>query len=279
MKKFFLILTIVVSLDANIDFSKYINPQEGDIALSVKGVKSNDVLNLRLKPSSKSKIIYKIPYDAKNLTTYDKDIIKKLGTTKWVPVKISFIEGYFNGWVKGKFLKLYEKYSAISSDDLLVIYPSFLVAKKSENNWIKILDTIEFEHYSRCDERSNPKLLDEFNRFDLRLKVYYSLLDAFVDNNFDNYKEITKNGWFKGENEIFKKINYFGLKGYVNRIGVEGCGINSYIFKINGKILVIQEPFNKNLPIVKNQKELPKNLELPDKKEIIKYIIKNLRLF
>ena len=280
MKKTLLITLLTISLYARIDFSKHIDPQKEDIALSVTNVDKNDVLNLRLEPSLKSKIVYHIPYDAKNLTTYDKDILQKIGKNLWVPIRISFIDGYINGWVKGRYIKIYEKYSAIDTDDLLVIYPSFLTANITKDGWIEILDTIDLEYYSGCDERSNPKLLDEFNRFNLKLKVYYSLWDVFVDENFYNYKDVTKRGWFKpNSNHFVEPVNLFGLRGYKKTIGAEGCGVVTYFFKINGKILVIKEPFDENPPIIKDNKKLPTNLKIKDRKEIIKYIIENIRVF
>ena len=279
MKNIFLIALLIVVLKAKIDFSKHIDFQEKDTALSVTNVNKNDVLNLRLEPSLKSKVIYHIPYDAKNLTTYDRDIVNKIGKNIWVPIRIGFSDGYMNGWVKGKYIKIYEKYKAISTDDLLIVYPSFLTALKTKDGWIELLDTIEFEHYSGCDTRSNPELLDELNRFDLKLKVYYSLWDVFVDEDFYNYKELTQRGWFKPNTNFVKPINFFGLKGYKYTTGAEGCGINSYYFKVNGKIIVIKEPFDENPPIVKKNKKIPTNLKIKDKQEIIRYIIENMRVF
>jgi len=270
MKNIITISVLLISqlLYAKIDFSKYIDFQQKDIRLSVTNVNRDDVLNLREKPSVKSKIIYHIPYDAKNIITYDKDILKKIKKNLWTPIEIRFSEGYFTGWVKGKYLKIYEKYSAINSDDLLIIYPSFLEATK-KNEWIRLTDTIDFEHYSSCNE----KLLDELRLFDLSFKVYYSLWDAFEEVSINNYKEITKNGWFKNRIKNFKKVNYYGLRGFKKVIGNKECGINIYFFKIKGKVLVIKEPFDLNTPILKKRKKIN------NKKNIINYVIHNLRVF
>lgn len=280
MKNIILMVLISLLLNAKIDFSKHLNPQEADIPLSVTNVADNDVLNLRAKQSTKSKIVYHIPYDAKNLTTYDKNIFKKIGTNRWVPIRIRFNEGYFNGWVKGKYLKIYEIYKAIVAQDLVIVYPDFITATKTKNGWIRLMQSIEFEHYSGCDERDNPQLLDDFIRFDLKFKVFYSLYDFFVEEHLDNYKDVTQWGWFKSNsNKFVEPIVFSGLAGFKNMIGVESCGINTYFFKIKGKILVIKEPFDNNPPITKDNKPLPKNLKWNDKKEITRYIIKNLRVF
>jgi hypothetical protein len=282
MKNILLLLVIVISLNAKIDFSKHLDTV-GDIALSVTNVDSNDYLNLREKPSSKSKSLYHIPYDAKNLITNDRDIMKKIGKNIWVSVRLGFGEGFYNGWVKAKYLKLYESYRASVADDLVVVYPEFLNASKHKDGWLHITDKIDFEHYSGCDERDEPKLLDELTRFDIRLKVYYSLLDAFYDdksNDLTVYDSVTTRGWFAEDTKGFvDRVNLYGLRGYKNVMGVEGCGINRYYFKINGKILVIVEPFDMNPPIVKDKKSLPKDIEFDDKVEIMRYIIRNLRVF
>jgi hypothetical protein len=273
---------MVVSLNAKINFAKHIDIT-GDIALGVKNVASHDYLNLREKPSSKSKSLYKIPYDAKNLTTNDRDILKKIGKNIWVPVRLSFNEGFYNGWVKAKYLKLYEAYSASVADGLVVVYPNFLDASKTKDGWIHITDKIDFEHYSGCDDRDEPELLDELTRFNIKIKVYYSLLDAFYDDKFNDlvvYDSVTTRGWFaKNTKGFVKKVNLYGLRGYKNVMGAEGCGVNRYYFKINSKILVIVEPFDINPPIVKDKKSLPKNIKFDDKNEIMRYIIRNLRVF
>ncbi len=282
MKKIILLLSLTLILNAKIDFRKHIDSIE-DISLAVTRVPYGDVLHLRLEPSYKSKIVYDIPYDAKNLITYDKDILKKLGKNVWVAIQLKFIGGFYNGWVKARYIKLYEKYQAIVSKDLVVAYPSFLKANIDSNGWIHLYNTMGFEHYSGCDQRDNPELLDEYMRFNIKLKGYYSLLDVFRDDDsydIETYKRVAKGGWFKRHTKGFvKRVNLYGLKGYKNIIGAEGCGINRYFFKIRGKILVIEEPFDTNPPIPKEGKKLPKNLRFNDKNEIIRYIIKNLRLF
>ena len=283
MKNILLLLLMVVSLNAKIDFKKHLD-KVGDIALTVTNVDSNDYLNLREKPSSKSKSLYQIPYDAKNLTTYDTDILKKIGKNIWVSIRLGFSEGFYNGWVKAKYLKLYEAFSASVAEDLVVVYPEFLNASKNRDGWLRISDKIDFEHYSGCDERDEPKLLDELTRFNIKIKVYYSLLDAFYDdksNDLTVYDSVTTRGWFGEDTKGFvEKVNLYGLRGYKNIIGAEGCGVNRYYFKIDGKILVIVEPFDTNPPIVKGRGGLSKeDIRFEDKIDIMRYIIRNLRVF
>jgi hypothetical protein len=283
MKKIFILLIFTVYIDAKIDFKKHIDVENQDIALAINHVSKKNALNLRLEPSYKSRVIYGIPHDAKNLITYDKEIINKLGKNIWVAVRLKFKEGFYNGWVKAKYLKIYEKFNAIVAKDLVVIYPTFLNASKIDDGWIHIYNRVGFEHYSGCDTGDNPKLLDEFSRFDIKLKVYYTLIDAFNDDknyDIDTYRRVTRVGWFKRYTKGFvKRVNLYGLRGYKNITGVNGCGTNRYYFKIKGKILVIKEPFDKNPPITKNDKPLPKDLKFDDKRDIMRYIIKNLRVF
>ncbi len=283
MKKIILLFSLTFILNAKIDFEKHIDSDDKDISLMVTNVPTGDVLHLRLEPSYKSKTLYNIPYDAKNLITYDKNVLKKLGKNIWVAIRLSLIDGFYDGWVKATYIKLYEKYQAIVAKDLVVAYPSFLKANIDDNGWIHLYNNIGFEHYNGCDQRDNPKLLDEFSRFDIRLKGYYSLLDVFRDDetyDIETYNRVSNGGWFKRDTKDFvKRINLYGLIGYKNSIGAEGCGINRYFFKIKGKILVIKEPFNTNPPIVKEGEKPPENLKFDDKNEIMKFIIKNLRLF
>jgi len=284
MKKIFILFSLTVILNAKIDFRKHIDTivEWDTIPLAVTHVSKTDVLHLRLEPSYKSKIIYHIPYDAKNLVTYDKNIVEKLGKNIWVSVRLKFMGGFYDGWVKAKYIKLYEKYGAVVTENLALLYPKFLKAN-IENGWIHLSNSIGFEHYSRCDQRDNPELLDEFSRFDIKLKGYYSLLDFFIDDksyDIETYKRVAKAGWFRKDTKNFaKQINLYGLRGYKNIIGAEGCGINIYFFKIKGKVLVIKEPFDTNLPKPKEGKQIPKNLQFNDKSEIMRYIIKNLHLF
>jgi len=59
MRNIVLIIFMSLLSNAKIDFSKHLNPHKVDIPLSVTNVANNDVLNLRAKPSSRSKIVYK----------------------------------------------------------------------------------------------------------------------------------------------------------------------------------------------------------------------------
>jgi len=283
MKNIIVLLMTTLLLSAKIDFSKHIDEHVAEVALSVTNVAKNDFLNLRKEPSAKSKSLYRIPYDAKNLISYDKSIVKKIGKNVWVSVRLGFGDGFYNGWVKGRYIKLYRVFASISSDDLMVIYPDFLEAERSKNGWVHLFNKIDLEHYSGCDLRDQPALLDELSRFDIELKVFYSLHDVFLDkssNGLDIYEKVTQNGWFRDKNrEFVEPIRFYGLKGYRNMVGAEGCGVNTYYFKIHGKILVIKEPFDNNPPLTSDNKPLPKGILFSDKANIMRYIIKNLRVF
>ena len=268
-------------LQAGIDFSKHI--VKDNTILEVTNVKANDFLNLREDPTVKGKKLYKIPYDAKNLMSFDKEIVEKLGRNIWIPIRLGFSEGFVNGWVKAKYVKLYQKFEALVQGDLLVIFPHFIEGK-TKGGWIFLNDSIEMEHYSGCDERDNPKLLIDWSRFDIRLKVHYTLQDVFdAEEIFETveYDDVTTFGWFNEDTKTFniKKVNRYGLDGYRYSVGVEGCGINYYFFKINGKVLTIREPFNHQLPRLKENQKLPKDWKYDDKDEIMQYIIKHLRVF
>jgi hypothetical protein len=283
MKNIIVLLMTTLLLSAKINFAKHIDENVAEVALAVTNIAKSDFLNLRKEPSAKSKSLYKIPYDAKNLISYDKSIVKKIGKNVWVSVRLGFSDGFYNGWVKGRYIKLYRVFASISSNNLMVIYPDFLEAEKTKDGWAHLFNKIDLEHYSGCELKEQSELLDELSRFDIKLKVYYSLRDVFLDNGsggFDVYEKVTKNGWFKNQNGGFvEPIRLYGHKGYKNITGAKGCGVNSYYFKIHGKILVIKEPFDNNPPMSRDNKPLPKGVLFSDKDNIMGYIIKNLRVF
>ncbi len=283
MKKIITFIIVTILLNAEIDFKKHIEFDDNqNVELMVTGVPKTYLLNLKLEPSYKSKTLYKIPYDAKNLTTQDRDILNKLGRDAWVEIRVNFSDGFYSGWVKGKYIKLYDHYRAVTVGDLAVIYPIFLKAKRTQDGWIEIYNKIGFEYYSGCDEKEKPTLLYEFYRFDIKLKVYSSLRDFFTeDKNYNSsiYKKVTIGGWFKKNSNRFKRVEFYGLKGYRDTIGAEGCGVNIYFFRIDGKILVIKESFNTNPPIDKKGNRVLEKLEFGDRDEIMRYIIKNLKVF
>ncbi len=102
MKIVSIIFIFITLLKADMDISKTVNSEE--IPLNVVNLSSGKLLNLRLEPLFRSKVIYHIPYDARNLVTYDRDVAKKIARDSWVEVKLWFNEGFYIGWVKGRYL-------------------------------------------------------------------------------------------------------------------------------------------------------------------------------
>jgi hypothetical protein len=252
MKQILLIFIFITLVKADIDFSNYLDSDE--IPLKVINVSSDEVLNLRLEPFYSSKIIYYIPHDAKNIITYDRDILSKMAKNGWVEIKVWFEDGFYLGWVRGKYLQVQRENRAISNRNLVIIYPKFLTAELTKDNFIHIyLDDMQ-----ECGDK---------NSINIKLRVYYSLPDVFSDNDFNvTYGDVARYGWFKKSNSFADKINLYGLSGYMSRrYSSNGCIITDYFFKVDGKVLFIES--------LSKDKEVSKN-----KSEILKAIIKNLKV-
>jgi len=251
MKRILLIFIFIFLAKADIDPSLYLDSDE--IALEVVNVADDEVLNLRLEPFYSSKIIYYIPHDAKNLITYDKNILSKIKSNKWVEVKVWFEDGFYLGWVRGKFLRVQRVSRAIYTEDLVVIYPKFLYAELTKDNYIHIYT----EDMLECGDRDS---------ISLRLKVYYSLFDVFSENDFNiSYRDVARYGWFIKDNSFVEKIDFYGLDGYMSKDYNGECIVTNYFFKVDGKVLFIKD-FSKDSAISKK------------KRGILEYIIKNLRV-
>ncbi len=251
MKRVSLIFVFIAILKANIDLSKDIDSEE--IPLNVVNISSGKFLNLRLEPFFGSKVIYKIPYDARNLVTYDRDVVYKIDKNRWVEVKVWFSEGFYIGWVKGRYLEISKRYKSICGDGVVVIYPDYLFSDRERDGSIKI-------YYEDTDVCGGTDI------FDIQIKLYYSLLDLFTDNNFKSiYNDVAQYGWFKRGNRFAKSINIDGRRGYMRVSNSGNCKFRNYFFKINGKVLHIKERFEN---IGKSKR----------RRDILKYIIKNLRV-
>jgi hypothetical protein len=250
MRWILLIFIFTIFSKATINPLKYLDSNE--IPLEVVNISSKEVLNLRLEPSYRSRIIYYIPNDAKNILTYDRDILSKIKNNRWVEIKVWFEDGFYLGWVRGRYLKLLIEKKAIYSKNLVVVYPKFLSAEVDKEGFIHLyLDEIR-----ECGDDS----------FSLKLKVYFSLRDLFSDNNFNvNYRDIARFGWFRESNSFAKGIRFYGLNGYMSKYFRGNCIIRDYFFKINGKILYIQYK-SQDMDISK------------DKSEILGFVIKNLKI-
>lgn len=95
MKRVSLIFVFIAILKANIDLSKDIDSEE--IPLNVVNISSGKFLNLRLEPFFGSKVIYKIPYDARNLVTYDRDVVYKIDKNRWLRLKCGLVRASISG--------------------------------------------------------------------------------------------------------------------------------------------------------------------------------------
>jgi len=146
-----------------------------------------------------------------------------------------------------------KRYKSICGDGLVVIYPDYLFSDIDRDGSINIYS----EEVNGCGEA---------DIFDIKIKLYYSLLDLFTDNSFKSvYSDVAQYGWFKRGNRFAKSIDIAGKKGYM-RVSYDGeCRFKNYFFRVNGKILFIKERFE-------DRKESRERMEL------LKYIIQNIRV-
>jgi len=71
---------------------------------------------------------------------------------------------------------------------------------------------------------------------EIQIKLYYSLLDLFTDNNFKSiYSDVAQYGWFKRGNRFAKSINIDGRRGYMRVSNSGNCKFRNYFFKIKWK--------------------------------------------
>ncbi len=250
MKRLFIIYIFINIVKGDIDISKYIGSSD-EIPLKVINIPLKGVLNLRAEPSPKGKIIYHIPYNAKNLITYSKDILDRIKNDKWVEVKVIFDDGFYLGWVKGRYIDIRREKKAVANKNLVVIYPSFLLAKVDREDFIHIYSDDMLD----CGDRE---------QISLELKVYLSLRDVFINDNFHiAYSDIVRRGWFKNGNSFGERIDLYGMRGYMSKFYLRDCIVTVYFFNIDGKILIIKD--------ISKDRDSSKT-----KEDILKFIVKNL---
>lgn len=264
----------------SLNFAPYVQ-QNTDIALAVTHVASDDVLNMREKPHHNAPIKFKIPYNSSNLVSYDANIVQKLGTNQWVNIRYGVEDGYIDGFVKARYLKLANTYFTTQSPSLKARLPYFLEATTNSKQWLVISKSMSFNHYSGCDMRDDPELLYLYDLFKIKLKAYHNLESALLENlsydkeNIPKYLD-KKNNWFKNTaGSYIESNNTFG-SAYKVMIGAEGCGLETYFFKKGNKILVMEVPFDHNPPIAASNEKKLKSWKSKHRQLLIQNILENI---
>lgn len=266
-----------------LDFAAYLQNQQ-DIPLEVTGVASNDHLNLREQAKLDSKVIYKIPANAQNLISFDSAITKKVGQNLWVPIRLGFDEGYMNGYVKAKYIRLLEDYETLHYGKHTINKPYFLEHELTKQS-LNLVNQVAFNHYSGCDMRDNPQILTIWENYKLSLQSFtdhramlLQLFDYDRDNILNYHDPV--NNWFPNQQktaQYFEPITINAQQGYKYTMGAEGCGINYYFFKKGHTIWLATETFDHNLPIPANKMEvIPKSWDANHKKQLTSFFLKQL---
>ena len=280
-----LVLSVCAPLHASprIDFSHFVNGTEG-FMLEVTNIDKTDSLNLREAPNARAPIRYKIPYGTSDVVSYDPDIARYVGKSHWVGVRLYVEDGYVMGYVNARYLKFAELTATISNDSMSVSYPYFLEQGDPVDGWLRVYKNLSANYYSGCDLRDEPQLRDTYPLFDIKLKVYDTLKAALLDT-IDyqaeqalRYYDETSN-WFKltGDSE-FEAIDEFDWQGYRYTVGAEGCGIRTDYYRRNGKILVMQHPFDMNPPIASEGEPAPTPWAAEDVRLLTSNILEDVRL-
>ena len=237
-----------------IDYSHFITPQEG-VSLQVTDVASDDVLNLRTAPRSDAPILYRIPADADNVISYAPDIAQLVGKNYWVAVRLGMPDGYINGYVYARYLRYSRKTRTVKTSTVSARIPYFLESEGLASGWLRLYKSISANHYSGCDMRDQPELKYQLSQFDIQLKSYDSLRTALLETApYEKSKVLAyydpATNWFQNtDNSYFEARSDFSWMGFRQTIGAEGCGIHTYYFRRNGKILVMKLPFDDTPPI------------------------------
>jgi len=286
-----LLLTSYYSYADNhlIDFNKQL-PMAGPTYLKVVNVATDDVLNVRAEPDFNSPVVATLAADAEGFYSLDADIGQKLAKNTWLEIELA--DGNRQkGWVKANFVAPQARYLHFSNDDFAITYPYFLLANSDNiKQGLGFFYGIPLRHYSGCDARDQPKILEVKELLGLSIKVFPSLKQALIAdfpwyfNSEASAPELSydpQTDWFAdSDNDFVWPVNYHGKEAYRIEIGAEGCGNIYYYYRQAGKVVVISQRFDANPAINPDTDEvidLPASL-MPDKENIIAYLIENLEI-
>lgn len=168
-------------------------------------------------------------------------------------------EGYC---ASGNYIEDYLVKSGSKSLKLYVEAPSYLHKKILKDGSVKISKYVALKHYNGCDERDEPPLLYRYSQISLKITPFKSFSEAL------KYISVSQEDLNKGK--------YFGLKGYKLVVGVEGCGIEYYIFKKYDRVVLVSKNFNHNPPRLSNGK-LGHYKKLSNEERVIRDIVRSIK--
>jgi len=232
---------------------------ENEKILQVKNVKSNDTLNLREKPTSKSNIICKIPYNAFSLNK-----ISNIKEKNWIKVKFydKSKEKDYYGWVHKYYLEEKKTWKKSKINGISLTYPSFFKIY-TQGNIIYLTHRVKFKYEQYLDGRYGVSKFNKKKDFYMTLQLYDNLQKALKENYLETYD--------------LKKEKYGNV--YTVRTGVEGIGDIYHIVKKDKKIYLFILKYNIN-PITPLQNNIPFILTHKDilalQKEIVLKFIKEV---
>lgn len=237
MKKIILSLIVFMGIE-NLGFARVLY-KEGT-RMQVVNVKSDDSLNLRVKPTYKSSVVAQIPYNFENLV-----FLENQDCTKWVNVGYGNKNTQFNGWINQKFIAPLHRVDRIFYKNFEISYPIYINANEEENA-ISFKYCIPYKFSQWANGRDGEKSFDSFCNFSMKILFYNDMKSALKANYIENYD-------FKNESFKFpigvEKIK----KSEVIVLGTEGCWEIITIKKIKDKIIVALLSHNINTITAKKE--------------------------
>ncbi len=115
---------------------------------------------------------------------------------------------------------------------------------KEDAKGVVFSHSVPYKHHDSCDLKGGAPVLKEVVDFNATLKVFNTDVESAVKATFSFPKDIIENGQFKLSPGFVDEYSSGSLKGYILKIGAEGCGVNTYYFPLNAlNTLVVSQRF------------------------------------
>ncbi len=265
-------------------------PMHGPMFLKQSPMNYGGVLAIYSYPSTDSEIITTVTA-ADVFFSFDKRVLSGIAANKWIEV------GFFDkgsvkvGWALANSIVAIERFDLIEGEDFSLLYPYFLDALEQDDGGLYVSYGLGLEHISGCDERDEPEILTQRELFGMGFHVYDSLKEALIndfswyyqDDKFDtelHYDAATD--WFGQTSEydfVSRENDFFGKDAYKIEIGAEGCGVDYYYYRQDGKVVVISKPFDWTPPFNPATGEpIEGNWDMPSENQIMYFLLSNLKI-
>ena len=184
-----------------------------------------------------------------------------------------------------------EPLKVIEAELFVLSCPADLTAKKDSSGGVSVSRDVQLTHVSGSDMRDQPELLHRRILFDVQISVYDSLKSALTSL-FSNaapedivkvYRYDPKSSWFsndvKADGEMVVTKMFCGKSAYQIGVGVEGSGVDYYLYRQQGKVVVVSQRYDRNPPLdPKTSQPIPGNWEYPKAKAAMQALVDHLKV-